>query len=393
MDDMDFKDKKVLVRLGTDMPVDDNGDITDDLRIRVNIPTIKYLLEKDPKQIILLCHIGRPKKPEQNLTTEKTAKKMSEILGQPIKYIDNWGEKGLPDDKIVFLENARFNKREKSKDEKERKKFGKKLAKLADIFVMDGFNNMHHPDQASMSGVLSYIPACIGLLPEKEISIISEALENPKKPFVSIIGGMKAEKLNAVKGLIDKVDYILIGGGLAFTLLNSMGKNVGATKVDKEGLEEMKDLIELVNKTGKVVLPVDAVIADKFDENANNEIVDIDNIKEDWMALDIGPKTIEKWEEILKKAKTVIFNGPPGVYEWDSFANGTKLIAETMTQIDGTTIVGGGDSADSVKKFGDEDKITLVSSGGGASLTLFEGEQLGEIIALEKNYKKFRDSV
>jgi len=390
LEDMDFKDKRVLVRLGTDMPLDDSGDITDDKRIKISLPTLKYLLEHGAQQIILMCHIGRPTEPSEKLSTKKTAARLGEVLGEKVVYVEDWGETGLPDERIIFLENVRFNKAEKSKDEKKRDAFGKQLAALADVFVQDAFSNCHHPEQASMTGVLPYIPGCLGKCPEREISIISETMKNPDKPFVSIIGGFKAEKLNAVRNLLEKVDHILLGGGLAFALLHSMGVTIGATKFDNDGMENLQELVQLVKTSDKVELPVDAIIAREFKENTEREVVDIHHIKDTWMVMDIGPKTVDRYCAILKKAKTALFNGPVGVYEFEPFAQGTRKIVETLSKLDATTVVGGGDSVDAVQKFGDPDEFTLVSSGGGACLALFEGKELGAVTALEENYEKFK---
>ena len=389
--DMDFKGKKVLVRLGTDMPVDEKGNITDDRRIRISLPTVKYLIRNGATQIILMCHIDRPIKPIEKYSTEKTAERLAELLGKKIVHMDDWGENGLSGNKIVFLENVRFNPLEKDENPKKRRIFGKQLAQLADVFVQDAFSNLHHPDQASMTGMLPYLPGCLGMAPEKEISIITRAVEHPQRPFVSIIGGNKAEKLNAIHNLLKKVDSILVGCGLAFTLFKAMGKEVGDSKVDEEGLEKVNDLANLILKSKKVILPVDVVIANRFSEDAKTEVIEIDNMKQGWQALDIGPQTIRKYCDVIQKSKTVIFNGPVGVYEFEKFANGTKAIVQELTRLENaTTIAGGGDSADAVKKFGNPEKMSLVSSGGGASLTLFEGRKLGGLTALEENYKKFK---
>jgi len=388
--DVDFKDKKVIIRTGFDLPVDNKGNIKDDKRIKISIPTIKYILDQKPKQLILMCHMGRPKgKVVEKLKTDKAAEKTGELIGEKIKKINDWGENGIPESKVIFLENLRFNPAEKSKDENERDAFGKQLASLADIYVNDAFSNCHR-DHASMTSVPKFIPGCVGLSVEKEVTTIEKAIKTPEKPVVAIIGGLKADKLNAINNLLQKVDKILIGGALAFALLREKGIDVGATKIDKEGMESSQDLVTSIKGNEKVILPVDTVIADKFDENANSEIVTVNDIKKGWMALDIGPETTKTYQEQLKKAKTILWFGPLGVFEIDKFANGTKEITKTLEESSAITIIGGGDSTNAVQKFSSTDKMSLVSTGGGASLTLVEGKSLVAIEILKENLNKFK---
>ena len=387
--DMDLRDKKVIVRVGFDLPVDDDGNITDDKRIKISVPTIKYILGQEPKQIILMCHMGRPKgQAVEKLKTNKAAEKTAELLGEEVTKIDDWGENGLPDSKIVFLENLRFNKAEKSKDADERDNFGKQLASLADVYVNDAFSNCHRA-HASMTSVPQFISGCVGLSVEKEVTTIENTIENPEKPVVAIIGGLKADKLNTISNLLPKVDKILIGGALAFALLKEQGIDVGKTKLDSEGMESSKGLVTNIKENPKVILPIDAIIADQFDENAKIEIVSVDQIKPEWMALDIGPETIKTYKEELEKARTILWFGPMGVFEMEKFSDGTKEIAKILEESSATTIIGGGDSANAVEKFSSTDKMSLVSTGGGASLTLIEGKSLVAIGVLEENKNKF----
>ncbi len=388
LDDVDIEGKRILVRIGTDVPVDEEGNILDDMRINLSIPTLKAILEKVPSKLILMCHMGRPKNNEHNLRTDNVALRISEILGEEVAKIDNWGEDGLPDSRIIFLENVRFNKAEKSEDIVERDNFGKQLSGLADVFVQDAFSNSHH-DQASMTSIPKFIISCAGLLVEKEISTIKNALDNPQRPFISLIGGLKAEKLNAVKNMLEKADHILIAGALAFTVLKAEGHEMGASKIDAEGLEKLKDLVEEIRSNEKVVLPTDAVIADKFDAEAESKVVSIDSIPHNWLALDIGPESVKKYCEIISNAKTIVWNGPIGVFEFEKFAQGTKDIANAIVASGAKVIVGGGNSAEAIYKMGLGNKITHVSSGGGASLQLFEGKKLVAIEALEANFTRF----
>jgi 3-phosphoglycerate kinase len=382
-------EKKVLVRAGFDVPIDEKGNILDDSRIKLSVPTIKYLLEHGAKQIIVMTHIGRPKNREGRFMTDRLAAKLSELLGEKVTKIEDFGENGLPDpkiDHIVMLENLRFDPREKDKDPAKRDEFGKQLASLADIYVNDSFSNCHR-DHASMTSVPKFIPGCVGSSVEKEVLTIKEAIEKPEKPFVSIIGGVKADKLNAIANLLDRVDKILVAGALAFTLLKQFGKETGKTKTDTEGLVGFDNILKKIKDNPKVILPVDAVLADAFHADANSKISSVDDIDPEWMALDIGPETTKIFKETIKEAKTIIWNGPIGVFEFEKFADGTKKIANALAESGATTIIGGGDSGAAVDKLGLAEKMTLVSSGGGASLELFEGKELVALKALE-SYKK-----
>jgi phosphoglycerate kinase len=378
--------KRILLRAGFDVPIDDAGNILDDSRIRISLPTIKYILEHGAKQVIVMTHLGRPEERDPASKTDKTAARLSELLGEKVVKIGDFGEKGIPAPekaRIVMLENLRFDPREKSKDLAKRDEFGKQLASLADIYVNDAFSNCHR-DHASMTSVPKFIPGCVGISVENEVSTISKAMESPERPFISIIGGVKADKLNAVGNLLKRVDKILIAGALAFTLLKQFGKEVGKTKVDTEGLAEFSSLVAEIRNNPKVILPVDTVLADSFSNDARTKVSSVESIDKDWMALDIGPETIKRFRQEIAAAKTVIWNGPIGVFEFDKFATGTNEIANAMASSSAVTIVGGGDSGAAVEKLGMKDKLTLVSSGGGVSLELFEGKELVAIKALVK---------
>ena len=384
LEDMeDLSGKRVFVRVDFNVPLDADANVRDDKRIRHAIPTIKYLLDKGVSKIILTSHLGRPKNNEAELRTDKVTAKLAELLGEPVAKADDWGEAGLPEGKIVMLENIRFHKAEKSKDEAERDAFGQQLANLADIFVNEAFSNSHRK-HASMTSVPKYIPGCVGLGVEKEVAAISKAVSDPQHPLVVVIGGLKADKIKAIHNLMGKADKVLVAGALACNLLKAKGLEIGSSKADDEGMGEQGDLVKEVIENDKVVLPTDFVVADDFSETANVKTVSADSIEPGWMALDIGPESAESYARQIAEAKTVLWFGPIGVFEMAPFANGTKMVCEAMAALDGTTIVGGGDSASAVKKLGFADKMTLVSTGGGASLEMIEGKELPALAILKK---------
>lgn len=384
LEDMgDLSGKRVFVRVDFNVPLDEEGNVRDDKRIKHSVPTIKYLLGKGVSKIVLTSHLGRPKDNELELQTDKVAAKLSELLGEPVAKVDDWGENGLPEEKIVMLENIRFHKAEKSKDEAERDAFGKQLASLADVFVNEAFSNSHRK-HASMTSVPKFIPGCVGLGVEKEVEAISKAVSDPEHPMVAVIGGLKADKIKAIHNLMGKADKVLVAGALACNLLKAKGMEIGDSKADDEGMEEQGELVKEVIASDRVMLPTDFVVADGFSEAARSEIVSADGIEPGWMALDIGPRSAESYAKQISEAKTVLWFGPIGVFEMAPFANGTKAIGEAMAALDGTTIVGGGDSASAVKKLGLSDKMTLVSTGGGASLQMIEGKELPALAILKK---------
>lgn len=378
----DLSGKKIIVRVDFNVPLDDEGNVRNDKRIKHAIPTIKYLLEKGVKQVILMSHVGRPKNNEPNLKTDKIAAHLAELLGQPVAKVDDWGESGLPEGGVVMLENLRFHPGEKSKDEAEAEAFSKQLAGLADFYVNDAFSNSHRKHASMMLPRL--MPGFAGLGVEKEVNAIKKAIEDPQHPLVAVIGGVKADKLTAIDNLLETADSILVAGALAFTLLKAQGKNMGSSKIDDEGLSELTELVEKIKASDKVLLPVDAVVANEFSNDAESKIVSVDEVEDDWMALDIGPETIKNYLEKIKSAKTILWFGPIGVFEMKKFSLGTEEIGEAIAESDAMSIVGGGDSASAVCSLGLEEKISLVSTGGGASLKMIEGKELPAIKILEK---------
>ncbi|MEK6983661.1 MAG: phosphoglycerate kinase [Nanoarchaeota archaeon] len=387
--DFDVGRKRVLVRVDFNVPIDKKtGEITDDKRIRESLPTIKYLMERNAK-IILCSHLGRPDgKAVDSLRMNNIASRLGQLLSKKVKKLNDCaGEyvkeeiKKMKDGDVIVLENLRFHPEEEADNED----FSKQLAELADLYVNDAFGTCHRA-HASTYGVTRFLKSCAGFLVEKELRIMGKAMEAPDKPFIGILGGVKiSDKIKVIENLLIKVDKLLIGGAMIFTFFKAQGKAIGASKLDETGVDIAKKFLN--NK--KIVLPVDVVVADKFDANANSRVVDRDNIPDGWLGLDIGPESIQQFKEILKNSKTVVWSGPMGVFEFDKFANGTKEIAEFLSTLKAVTIVGGGDSAAAVEKFGYADKLTHVSTGGGASLEFFEGKKLPGIEALEESYKRF----
>ncbi|MBS3096671.1 phosphoglycerate kinase [Candidatus Woesearchaeota archaeon] len=379
LNDLDVKGKRVLVRVDYNVPIKGSkiGDVT---RLKASIPTIEYLL-KNKCKLILMSHLGRPKElfaegktldeVKKELTLKPVAKELENLLGKKVFFAEDSITQDsvishIPNEDIVLLENIQFHKGETKNDEI----FAKKLASLADVYVNDGFGQSHR-EYASFCSIPKFLPSCAGLLVEKEITIMGKAMEAPDKPFIAILGGVKiSDKIKVIENLLKKVDKLLIGGAMIFTFFKAQGKNIGNSKLE----EEYTDLAGKLLQDKKIILPVDIVI---------------DNIPNGWIGLDIGPKTIENYKQTLKNAKTVIWSGPLGVFEFEKFANGTKEIARFLTTLKATTIVGGGDSAAAVEKFGFADKLTHVSTGGGASLEFFEGKKLPGIEALEESYKRF----
>lgn len=389
LEDFNFNNKRVLVRTDYNVPVDEEGNITDSKRIEDSLETIRYLLENGSAKIIIVTHIGRPKEHEEKLKTDNVAKKLSELIGMEVKKIDDWGENGLPEERIVILENARFNSKEKSKDEAERDEFAQIMCQRADLFVMEAFSNMHRGKQASMTSTMKFLPACMGRACQKEIETIQRAIDNPQRPFVSIIGGAKADKLGSVDNIMQNADKVLLGGALAFTVLHAKGFNMGKSKIDHENLENYNEVFEKIKDNDKIMLPEDAVVADEFSDSAESKTVPVDKVEDNWMALDLGEKTIEKYKKELMGAKTICWNGPLGVFEFEKFAIATKEIAQAISETDAFSIIGGGDSAAAINELGFSDKVSFVSSGGGASLMMFEGKELPVLKAMKENYSKF----
>lgn len=390
LNDLNVSGKRVLVRVDFNVPLDKKtNEITDDKRIRESLPTIKFLADNNAKAV-LCSHLGRPDgKAVDSLRMDKVAARLQQLLNKKIKKLDDCVGDGVKSEvvkmnngDVIVLENLRFHPEEEANDEN----FSGQLADLAELYVNDAFGTCHRA-HASTYGVTKYLQSAAGFLVEKELRIMGKAIEAPDKPFIGILGGVKiSDKIKVIENLLAKVDNLLIGGAMIFTFFKAQGKNTGSSKVETEYVDLAKELLS--NK--KIMLPVDVVAADKFDANANSKVVDAGSIPDGWSGLDIGPETIKNYKEILENAKTVLWSGPMGVFEFDKFANGTKEIAEFLSGLKATTIVGGGDSAAAVEKFGYADKLTHVSTGGGASLEFFEGKKLPGIEALEESYKRFR---
>ncbi len=387
IEDIQVNGKKVLCRVDFNVPLTEDGKVSDDKRIVAALPTVKYLLSHNAK-VVLCSHLGRPKgKVDMKYSLKPVAERLGELLpGVRVQFAsDTVGDSAraciadMKDGEIVLLENTRFQKEEEANDAE----FAKKLAELADIFVSDAFGTVHRA-HASTAGVADYIPAVAGYLIGKELGIMGEALENPVRPFVAILGGAKvADKIGVIKNLLAKCDSLIIGGGMAYTFFKAMGYEIGDSLLDANSIELAKELMAEAKERGvQLLLPVDTVVADKFDANAEYKTVPASAIPAGWMGMDIGEQTREKYAEVIKNAKTVIWNGPMGVFEFPNFAKGTAAIAEACAQCDGTTIIGGGDSASAVKKLGYASKMTHISTGGGASLEFLEGKVLPGVAVL-----------
>ena len=385
--DIDLKGKKVLVRCDFNVPLDENKNITDNTRIVAALPTIKYLLENNCS-IILTSHLGRPKgevKPEYSLAP--VAKEISRLLDKEVIMAkDVVGEdamskaEALKEGEILLLENVRFHREETDNDPE----FSKKLASMAEIFVNDAFGAAHRAHSSTV-GVAAYLPAVSGLLIEKELQFLGNALESPERPFVAILGGAKvSDKIGVIDSLLEKVDTLMIGGGMAYTFFKAQGYEVGNSICEVEKLELAKEAMEKAKERGvKLMLPIDTKIGKEFKPDTESKTVAWTEIPEGWEGFDIGAETIEMFKEELRKAKTVVWNGPLGLFEFDQFAIGTNEIAKTLAEIDATTIIGGGDSAAAVKKAGLQDKMSHISTGGGASLEFLEGKKLPGIECLQ----------
>lgn len=384
--DIDLKGKKVLVRCDFNVPMDEQKNITDNTRIVAALPTIKYLLENNCA-IILCSHLGRPKGEfKSEFSLKPVAKELSKLLDKEIIMAkDVIGEdatskaKNLKQGEIMLLENVRFHREETDNDAE----FSKKLASMAEVYVNDAFGAAHRA-HASTAGVAAYLPAVSGFLIEKELKFLGNAISNPERPFVAILGGAKvSDKIGVIDSLLEKVDTLMIGGGMAYTFFKAQGYGVGDSICELDKLDLATELMNKAKEKGvKLMLPVDTRIGKEFKPDTDSKTVPWTEIPDGWEGFDIGEKTIEMFKEELKKAKTVVWNGPLGLFEFDQFAIGTSSIAKTLSEIDATTIIGGGDSAAAVKKAGLEDKMTHISTGGGASLEFLEGKKLPGIECL-----------
>ncbi len=382
--DIELSGKRVIMRADFNIPLKD-GKITDDARIKGAIPTIKYILEQRPKVLILMSHLGRPKgERKTEFSLLPVAEYLKSVFGD-ITFLDDCVgpevEKKiaeLPGGSLVLLENLRFHKEETKNDPE----FAKSLAKLADIYVNDAFGTAHRA-HASTEGITKYLPAVSGFLLAKEIEFFERVLNNPPKPFVAILGGAKvSDKITVIENLLDKVDALLIGGGMAYTFLKVKGHSIGNSKFEEEGVEVAKAVFEKAESQGvKIFLPVDHIVANEFSEDAEAKECGVD-IEDGWMGLDIGPKTAEIYSEEVKNAKTVVWNGPLGVFEFEKFKKGSETVAKALAEADNMSIIGGGDTAAAIKSFGLEDKMSHISTGGGASLEYLEGKVLPGVAAL-----------
>ncbi|KRU25002.1 phosphoglycerate kinase [Clostridium sporogenes] len=388
IEDIDVKGKKALVRCDFNVPLNE-GKITDENRLIGALPTIKYLMEKGAK-IILCSHMGKPKgEPKKELSLLPVAKRLSEMLNKEVIFADDDNVVGenakkavedMKDGDVVLLQNTRYRKEETKNEEV----FSKELASLADVFVNDAFGTAHRA-HCSTVGVTNYLKeAACGYLIQKELKFLGNAVEKPERPFVAILGGAKvSDKINVINNLLDKVDTLIIGGGMGYTFLKAQGYTIGNSLVEEDKVEYSKEMIDKAKEKGvNLLLPIDNVVADKFDKDASPVVTEDQNIGEGYMGLDIGPKTAKIYSDAIKSAKTVVWNGPMGVFEFKNFANGTIEVAKAMADSDAVTIIGGGDSAAAVNILGFGDKMTHISTGGGASLEFLEGKELPGIAAL-----------
>jgi 3-phosphoglycerate kinase len=387
--DVDVKGKKVIVRCDFNVPQDGDGKITDDIRITSALPTISYLTEQGAK-VILMSHLGRPEgEANMKYTLKPVADRLAELLRKNIVFISSpevvneavtKAANELGEGEIMLLENVRFRKEET----KNGANFSKDLANLAEIFVNDAFGTAHRA-HSSTAGIADYLPAVSGFLIEKEVKFLGNAVENPERPFAAILGGAKvADKILVIENLLNKVDTLIIGGGMAYTFLKSQGFEIGTSILDEEKINLAAELLKKAEEKGvKMLLPVDIKAAKEFSNDAEAAEFDCGNIPRDWMGLDIGTKTIELFAGEIKKAKTIVWNGPMGVFEMPNFAHGTIEIAKALADSDAVTIIGGGDSAAAVEQFGLADKMTHISTGGGASLEFLEGKELPGVAVLQ----------
>jgi len=383
--DIDVKGKKVIVRVDFNVPQNDEGKITDDNRIQAALPTIKYLMDQHAK-IILCSHLGRPKgQVNAKYSLKPCAARLSELLGVDVPIAaDVVGESArsmaadLEPGQVMMLENVRFEAGEEKND----RDLSKKFADLAEVYVNDAFGTAHRA-HSSTAGIAEFLPSAMGFLIEKEVSIMGKALENPERPFIAILGGAKVkDKIGVIRNLLDKVDALIIGGGMSYTFQKALGRGIGNSLLDAENVEFAKEMMDLAAKKGvKIVLPVDNEAAREFSNDAEKQTFRSE-IPDGWEGLDIGPETRKLFADLISTAKTVIWNGPVGVFEFPNFAEGTKAVARALSEISGTTIIGGGDSAAAVEQLGFADKMTHISTGGGASLEFLEGIVLPGIAAL-----------
>lgn len=385
--DINLSNKKVIMRADFNVPLNDDLEITDDTRIRAALPTIKHILRENAS-LILMSHLGRPKGVMQdNLRLNPVAERLSELLNLEVKKVEDCiGEEvktaasSLKGGEVLLLENLRFHKEETENNEE----FAQQLSSLAEIYVNDAFGTAHRA-HASTEGITKFLPSVAGFLLEKEIYFLSSVIKNPQRPFIVILGGAKiSTKMGVFNNLLDKVDSILVGGGMIFTFLKSRGINIGKSILETEQEVEAFEIFKKAkNEEKELVMPVDVLVADDISETAKTKVVDVNQIPDDMSGVDIGPKSIKLFKKKIADAKTIIWNGPMGIFEIDKFAEGTLEVAKAVAGADATTIIGGGDSVAAVNQFGLTDKITHISTGGGASLEYLEGKALPGIESLE----------
>ncbi|MDD5120003.1 MAG: phosphoglycerate kinase [Candidatus Omnitrophica bacterium] len=383
--DLDLKNKTVLVRADFNVPLDANLNITDDTRIRATLPTLKYILDNGAKKIVIMSHLGRPDGlPVAKYSLNPVSLRLKELLGQNVLFLSDCAGVNIKQDidksteKVVLLENLRYHAEEEANDAN----FAKQLASLGDIFVNDAFGTAHRA-HASTEGVTHFLKSAAGFLLEKEIKYLGDAVKNPQKPFMVILGGAKvSDKIGVIQNLLPKCDAIIVGGGMAYTFLKAQGKQIGNSKLEKDKLDLAKEILKQAKGLNKeIILPVDNVVVDNIAPNAKTEIVG-DNIPDGMIAVDVGPKTVELFKDKLKNAKTIVWNGPLGIFEMDAFSRGTEELAQFISTLRTTSIIGGGDTAAAIAKFKLEDKMSHISTGGGASLEFLEGKILPGIAAL-----------
>jgi phosphoglycerate kinase len=383
--DIDFDNKTVLMRADFNVPQDTSLNITDDTRIRATLPTIKYILERSVKKLVLMSHLGRPDgKVVAKFSLKPVAIRLKELLGEDVLFLNDCIGQDIKKsidsskEKVILLENLRFHAEEEGNDAN----FAKELASLGEVFVNDAFGTAHRA-HASTEGITHFLKSAAGFLLEKEIQYLGSAVENPAKPFMVILGGAKvSDKIGMIENLLPKADAIIVGGGMAYTFLKAQGKSIGNSKLEKEKLDLAKSILNQAKGLNKaILLPVDNIVVDTIDSNAKIEISGED-IPDGKIAVDIGPKTIKLFEEKLKSAKTIVWNGPLGIFEMPAFSKGTQEVAEFIANLKCTSIIGGGDTAAAIVKFKLEDKMTHISTGGGASLEYLEGKVLPGVAAL-----------
>ncbi|MBQ6314089.1 MAG: phosphoglycerate kinase [Mogibacterium sp.] len=386
--DVNWAGKTAVMRCDFNVPLKD-GKITDDTRIRAALPTINYLID-DGAAIVIMSHLGRPKgKAVPEMSLAPVAKRLSEYLGKEVKLVASdvvvddtvkAAAKALKGGEVMLIENVRY----RAEEEKNDPEFARELSELGDIFVQEAFGTSHRA-HASTTGIADYIPAVSGFLIEKELKFLGEAVNDPERPFAAIMGGAKVkDKISVITSLLNKVDILIIGGGMAYTFFKAQGYSIGKSLLDEEGIGLASDILKLAEEKGvKFLLPVDVVASDDFANDSPYDVYPVDSIPDDRMGMDIGPATIKLFSDTLKTAKTVVWYGPVGVFEMENFAVGTKAVAECLAELDATTVIGGGDSAAAVTQFGLADKMTHISTGGGASLEFLEGKELPGIAIIE----------